>query len=221
MHINALGCVIIQLLIHGDRELAYIMKSIDVADFNNDDSAARIGKRIRTIREERGMTRNDLGKKVVLSADRIQQYENGSRKPKLDLLEKIAGALEVDVLALMDPLVSSHIGVMYAFFEMEKNYGIELKEIDGDTGIVIPYSPTNPINSYLKEWYKRKTQFLLDLEAATSEEKKAAVLKEYHDWEWTFPKELAKKTKKNLDKARLQKQIAELQEQLDKLDDKK
>ena len=62
---------------------------------------------------------------------------------------------------------------------------------------------------------------MLDLEAATSEEKKAAVLKEYHDWEWTFPKELAKKTKKNLDKARLQKKIAELQEQLDKLDDKK
>ena len=197
------------------------MKSVDLTDFNNVGSAARIGKRIRTIREEKGLSRAEVGAALGLSNDRIQQYENGSRKPKLGLLEKMAGVLDVDVMALMDPLVSSYVGAMYALFEMEKNYGIELKEIDGDIGIVIPYSPTNPVNNYLKEWNKKRSQFLLDYEVAATEEKKVAVLKEYHEWEWTFPKELTKKTKKNLDKARIQKQIAELQEQLDKLDDKK
>ena len=83
-----------------------------------------------------------------------------------------------------------------------------------------PYGSAQDSIFSSRDFVSSGSQFLLDLEAATSEEKKAAVLKNYHDWEWTFPKELTKKTKKNLDKARLQKHIAELQEQLDKLDEK-
>ena len=45
-------------------------------------SDGRIGKRIREIRKEKGLTQGELGEKVGLIANRIQQYENGARNPR-------------------------------------------------------------------------------------------------------------------------------------------
>lgn len=50
-----------------------------------------------------------------LSADRVQQYENGYRKPKMDKLKEIASALGVETMAFTDPEVTNGIGAMYAF----------------------------------------------------------------------------------------------------------
>ena len=41
------------------------------------------------IRESQGLSQAELGEKVGLSADRIQKYENGARKPKNDMLKNI------------------------------------------------------------------------------------------------------------------------------------
>ena len=56
----------------------------------SENSAERIGKRIRDIRTARGLTQSELGQKFELSADRIQKYENCVRTPKKELLKKIA-----------------------------------------------------------------------------------------------------------------------------------
>ena len=56
------------------------------------------------------------------------------------------------------------------------------------------------------------------MENATEEEKET-ILREYHEWEKTFPKALCDRTEKALQKARLKSTIAELQEKLDKLDE--
>ena len=45
------------------------------------------------------------------------------------------------------------------------------------------------------------------------------LLREYHEWEKTFPKALCDRTEKALQKERLKNTIAELQEKLDKMDD--
>ena len=82
----------------------------DFADINEDRSGARIGNRIRKIRETREMTRSELGALVGLDQTRIQQYENGKRKPKIPLLKKIAYALGVETIALMDPVTESYVG---------------------------------------------------------------------------------------------------------------
>ena len=60
----------------------------DPLDQYNETAAARVGHRIRKIRIARGMTQAALGTAVGLSADRIQQYENGFRRPRADLLKK-------------------------------------------------------------------------------------------------------------------------------------
>ena len=57
------------------------------------------GYKIRYIRKNRGLTQKALGKKMVFderAADiRVAQYESGVRKPKSELLLKIADALSV------------------------------------------------------------------------------------------------------------------------------
>ncbi len=52
-------------------------------------------KRIRFVRQFRGLTQTELAEKFGLSADeneriRISQYENGTRVPRKDMLEKIS-----------------------------------------------------------------------------------------------------------------------------------
>ena len=111
--------------------------------------ADRIGARIREIRIENGMSQEDLGNKVGLSADRIQKYENGVRKPKAELLQKIATSLGVNTLALTDPVVADSVGAMYAFFEMEKLYNLKVQRIqDGRLILIVDDGVSGPLNTY-------------------------------------------------------------------------
>ena len=49
-------------------------------DFDRETAGSRIGRRIRSVREEAGMKQAELGEAVGLNANRIQQYENGEKK---------------------------------------------------------------------------------------------------------------------------------------------
>ena len=95
---------------------AHVPGGEDYADINEDRSAERIGRRIKKIRETREMTRAELGSLVGLDQNRVQQYENGRRKPKIALLKKFAAALGVETIALMDPTTETLVGAMYALF---------------------------------------------------------------------------------------------------------
>ena len=67
-----------------------------------------VGDRIKRVRNFRKMTMKELGMAVGFdenTADvRIAQYENNSRKPKDELLKKIAAALDVNWRSLYDPV---------------------------------------------------------------------------------------------------------------------
>lgn len=190
----------------------------DAADFNEETSADRIGRRIRAIRIEKGLSQAELGEAMGLTADRIQKYENGVRKPKFDMLKQFAYVLGVETIALMDPVVSNYIGAMFAFFEMEEHYELEVKK-DGEKYLLqFGNGVTGTMNEYLKEWYEERETVRTRMENATEEER-TFILKEYHEWEKTFPKALCDKTEKLLQKARLKNTIAELQEKLDAMDD--
>lgn len=160
-------------------------------DFDRETAGSRIGRRIRAIRQEKGMSRGDLGEKVGLNANRIQQYENGARNPKFELRKKIAEALEVKVSALLDPQVASYIGAMFAFFEMETFYDLRLKEVDGQMCICFGESQNDinvsTMNKNLKAWYDRRKQMEADILEASSEEEKKHIIHEYNIWEWNFP----------------------------------
>lgn len=190
----------------------------DAADFNEETSADRIGRRIRAIRTEKGMSQADLGAKMNLTADRIQKYENGARKPKLTMLKQFAQVLGVETIALMDPVVSNYIGAMYAFFEMESLYNLEVKKDGNRYSLMFGNGNNDPMSNHLKEWYEERETIRTRMENASDEEKKK-IFDEYHDWERTYPKALTDKTEKALQKARLKNTIAELQEKLDKMDE--
>ena len=74
-----------------------------------------IGERIRFFRNLRGMTQKYLGQVVGFpekTADiRMAQYESGSRTPKAELTESLAGALGVSPLALSVPDIDSYLGL--------------------------------------------------------------------------------------------------------------
>ena len=189
----------------------------DVADFNEETSADRIGKRIRTIRIEKGLSQAELGEALGLTADRVQKYENGARKPKLDMLKQFAKVLGVETVALLDPVVSNYIGAMYALFEMEDLYEVVVNKDDVKYSIQFGNGFTGTMNEYLKEWYDEREVIKTRLENA-SEDEKPIILKEYNEWKNTFPRVLCDKSEKAMQKARLQNTISELQEKLDALD---
>ena len=65
-----------------------------------DTDSFSIGERIRECREMAHMTQKELGAKCGIDAANIRKYENGRQRPKLETVEKIAGALGVSVESL-------------------------------------------------------------------------------------------------------------------------
>lgn len=92
-----------------------------------------IGERIRFFRNLRGMTQKYLGTVVGFpekTADiRMAQYESGSRTPKADLTENLAGVLGVSPLALSVPDIDSYLGLMHTLFTLEDRYGLTIEKV--------------------------------------------------------------------------------------------
>lgn len=65
------------------------------------DIKARIGKRIKEVRLAKGLTQEEAGKKLNLTKSVFSNYEAGRQNFSVELLEKIAQMLEVDIVELM------------------------------------------------------------------------------------------------------------------------
>ncbi len=191
---------------------------MDPMDFNDSTSAERIGNRIREIRVAKGFTQAKLNELVGLGADRIQKYENGVRKPKPDMLKKIADALGVSTLALVDPVVTNYQGAMYAVFEMESKYGMTVHaDKAGKVFLEIDRTKSPTLESTLRAWAEERKQIENQLASALTDEEKKAIQLEYSNWKWNYPRALADKTHEKLKELRR----AQIQEQIDKLEKEK
>ena len=102
-----------------------------------------IGERIRFFRNLRGMTQKYLGTVVGFpekTADiRMAQYESGSRTPKADLTESLAGVLGVSPLALSVPDIDSYLGLMHTLFTLEDRYGLTIEK--SENGVSMRVDP--------------------------------------------------------------------------------
>ena len=102
-----------------------------------------IGERIRFFRNLRGLTQKYLGQMVGFpekTADiRMAQYESGSRSPKAELTENLAGVLGVSPLALSVPDIDSYLGLMHTLFTLEDRYGLTVET--GETGVSLRVDP--------------------------------------------------------------------------------
>lgn len=196
------------------------MSTSDTATYSS--SASRIGDRIRRIRTEMGMSRAELAEKLGFDPNRVQQYENGARRPKTPLLKKIAEALSVSVFALMDPVPTSTIGVMYTLFELEENFNMTVargpENKDKNPTMALSVSSADPMYYYMQEWLDEYEKTKSQLESVSSAEEEKTILKAYHEWKWNYSLD-SSAYEKSLQKARLKNEIEKLQKEYDSLCD--
>lgn len=147
-----------------------------------------VGDRIKRVRNFRKMTMKELGMAVGFdenSADvRIAQYENNSRKPKDELLKKIAAALDVSCEYLTDATMADASGILHALFELDDLYPwMHLIEAVDDTDEDFPRKrvalcfDNNILGGFMTEWMLRKQQ--LRSGEITKEE--------YQEWKLNWP----------------------------------
>src|SRR6188472_4159051 len=76
----------------------------NVADLPDDEGvdSLTIGRRIRQLRTDRGMTLEELAAAVVRAPSQLSRIENGRREPKLTLLQAIARAVGTTPDALLE-----------------------------------------------------------------------------------------------------------------------
>lgn len=197
----------------------------DPAEMSFKSAGDRIGRRIKKIREDnyQDITQAMLGDLVGLNANRVQQYENGARTPKYDLIKSFARALGVSPMALIDPDIDTYIGLMYAFFEMEEEYGLLLKEIDGQIYLYFDEgsstSSSRQVNRNLRIWLEEQKATISRIENASCEAEADILKVDYRMWKRSFPEGVASKSSKELRKAYIDKQIKELQEKRRQLDE--
>lgn len=183
-----------------------------------EDQACRIGARLRLRRETMGMSMSELGQQVGLSADRIQKYENGVRKPRLPLLKELAKALGVDYRALDDPCVTTDKGFMFTLFEMEECYGLMVEQQNGRT--VLSFKEDLPVNLswYLNAWRQTYRSYIDKRMRAGSDEEADLLDRKYSRWKFEFPNSVPEAERKQIEKEQLANKIAALQRQLEELD---
>ena len=61
-----------------------------------------VGQRIREIREEKGMTLEQVGNLCALSRQRVQKIESSGNNLKIVTIQKIANALRCSVIDILD-----------------------------------------------------------------------------------------------------------------------
>ena len=66
---------------------------------------------IKKIRKEKGLTQKQLGDLCGIADSNIRKYENGKQFPKMETLQKIANALGVNLLELIDEFANPPAGI--------------------------------------------------------------------------------------------------------------
>lgn len=61
-----------------------------------------IGENIRRIRKENGLTQKQLGERLNMTQSAIGQFENDKTSPKIETIDKIASALGVNIVDIME-----------------------------------------------------------------------------------------------------------------------
>lgn len=144
-----------------------------------------IGERIRFIRNLRGMTQKYLGTLAGFdekTADiRMAQYESGTRTPKSDITNAIAGVLDVSPLALSVPDIDSEQGLLHTLFALEDLYGIRIQKVDDEIHLCLDKNkPTTNmfIFEMISSWAEQAEKY------RTGEITKD----QYDEWRYNYPK---------------------------------
>lgn len=133
--------------------------------------------KIKNLREKRQLAQKQLAELSGISESVMRSYELGDRRPKKEVLERIAMALEVRSEYLSAPEFGPSMEFFYALLENDELYGYTITEINdrpASTGVLMAVGVT--FDGFLGDWSKMKKKF--DAKEITREE--------YEDWKQTY-----------------------------------
>ena len=129
-----------------------------------------VGSRIKKARLLRNLSQRELGLLLGFTpgtADvRIAQYELGIRRPREDMLRKLAAVLDVSYGALQEPSIYTTEDLMQALFELDDLMPVTLHPVeageeagDAEAGERYAIELDNPrLTRHLREWQRRKRE---------------------------------------------------------------
>lgn len=81
-----------------------------------------IGENIKRERKQKGLTQEELAKKLGVSVMTVRRFETDAREPKMNMIKKIAAVLNIDYIFLIRTSLNPQIIT-------ETSEGIEIKEM--------------------------------------------------------------------------------------------
>ena len=110
------------------------------------------GKRLKKLREELGLTQEELGKKLNLVKSNVSMYENGTRIPNAETLEQLSQLFDASIDYLLGKSEVKNIAKPYND-ELEKTLYNKTKELNTEEKKAI----LNIINLFGKNesWFKK------------------------------------------------------------------
>ena len=69
--------------------------------------AQQLGAQVRALREARGVSQEELARRIGASQSAIARLELGGAEPRFDTLERIANALDAELLITLQPQPAS------------------------------------------------------------------------------------------------------------------
>ena len=119
------------------------------------EDACYVGDKIRKVRVALGMKQTELGAKMGLNGDRIQKYENGARKPKLEMRKQFADSLEVNERYFMlCPPSNNYEDIMFSLFDIEENTEVDISMCDDGRAMLV-FNDLG-LSEEMKRWQKAK-----------------------------------------------------------------
>ena len=80
----------------------YVKISSKISQVNENELYAKLGKRIKKLRQNANLTQEKLAEKSGISLDYLGKIEVNINKPGLKTLIKVANALDISIKALFD-----------------------------------------------------------------------------------------------------------------------
>lgn len=134
-------------------------------------------RKIKKLREKRGLTQKQLAELCGVSESAMRSYELGDRKPKKEILERVAMVLGVRSEYLTAPEFGPRMEFFYALLENDDLMGYTIAEVNGQPAIVADGMTVGlEFSELLRDWSEMKQK--LDAKEIAKED--------YEDWKQTY-----------------------------------
>ncbi|OLS03495.1 helix-turn-helix domain-containing protein [Tissierella creatinophila] len=95
----------------------------------------KFGQKLKILREEQGLTQDDLAKMVGMSSKTISRYESGESNPRYPrIYDDLAKALKIDKLELLSDEDAFVLSIKEKFGSYDSNYASDL--VNGMVGLM-------------------------------------------------------------------------------------